>query len=179
VDEDDDESVGFPILVVCSGVTHAVRVDPAGTVRDVKLRMASITGAAVDQQRLIVKGKELSDGDAFESLGLSERGKMMITYRAGFHLETEGAEAVKSMVGKTLELETRLAIVLRKQKHRLTSGQELLALLGALDEDAHAVSLDLQNARVKPEIETQRGELLERVTRLLGSTAGMRREIRP
>ncbi|KAJ1629281.1 hypothetical protein T492DRAFT_1012062 [Pavlovales sp. CCMP2436] len=174
-DEEEDADGNRLLNVVCLGVTHTVRVDPEASVGDVKLRMAGITGAGVDQQRLIIKGKERADG---ELLSAAPGSKCMVLFRQGFHLEAEGADAVRSMVSITLVLESRLNALLRRQKHRLVDGNELLALLGALEEDASAAALDLANARVKPVVEVQRRELRERVQRLLDTTSGMRKDIR-
>jgi hypothetical protein len=183
VDESESEDT-FPLNLVCAGVTYGIRISAGGTVRDAKLRAASLTGAPVAQQRLIVKGKERADAELLASLELAcgaqhTARKVMILFRAGFHLEAEGATIVRSMVGKTLELEGRLDVVTRKQKHRVAGAHEMLALVGALDEDARAVLLDLENASVNPEIDAQRRELLERVKSLLDTTFRLRRDIRP
>jgi len=175
---DSDEMDGVPISVSCLGVTHTLRVDPESTVADVKLRIAAIVGAAVDQQRLIIKGKERGDHELLSALALGTGAKAMVLFRAGFHLEAEGAEAVKRMVAATLALEARLATIARKQRHRLTDGHELLAALGALDADASAAELDLANARVSVAVDAQRRELLGRVQRLLQAARLMRKEVR-
>lgn len=169
---DECDGEGVQINISCLGEVRSICVAPRSVTRDVKLRVAGKFGIPISQQRLIYKGKVLTDDELLE---LKQGGKMAVSCTEGFHLEAEGARAVQSMVQTTLILEGRLASIQRKQKHRLTDSHELLAALGALDEEAHAAVLDLSNARVKPAVETQRKELLGRMQRLLETTQAMRR----
>lgn len=170
---------GLSINVACLGEVGAVCAPPDGVVRDLKLRIAARFGVPVGQQRLIHRGKVLQDAALLSALGLKPGAKMAVSCTEGFHLEAEGAKAVQGMARTALTLEARLASIQRKQKHRMADGDELLAALGVLDEEARAAELDLSNASVKPAIDVQRRELLERVQRLLETTRRIRKDLRP
>jgi len=138
------------VLQVGQGkTTHAVRCEPATTVRALKTLLVAPSGASDPaHMRLLHRGRELDSASTVDDLGLAAAGggRLMLLFRGTHHRETEGSLAVAECSTRLADLRARTERLTHKITKRLLTGAEAFVELGAIDEEISAVAQDLRNA---------------------------------
>lgn len=139
---------GSVSLTVVQGKRQlTLRCEPSSTVLELKRSLTGLVSADAATMRLLVKGKEATDGAAsVESLGLAGGGKCMLLFKERHHRETEGAAVVADCSAQLADLRGAVDKVRHKIAKRLLAGAEAMAALGELEGRADTIAQDLRNA---------------------------------
>lgn len=171
----DSDKEGVLIKVLVARKTYEVRLSRSRTIAELKGRLQAVTGARPSEQRLIYKGKELAGDVTIEGGGLRDEGRVMLLFKEGFHKWKEGEHVVKECAGKLLpSLQSEVRELSNKREHRLVDGDEVLALVGAVDGRVQDAILDLENAFVSPAVELERAAALKSLKELLSKLDHLR-----
>ncbi|KAL1529711.1 hypothetical protein AB1Y20_000650 [Prymnesium parvum] len=165
-------------LIVAKGKQiYELRCDQTSTVGELKHMIQSSSGVEPAYQRLLVKGKEPSNGQTVSQLGLAKGGKLMLLFRDGHHREMEGMATLDTAQTELASLEQRWEGLQRKVKKRLLDAAAGIAELGAIEGLLAGLMQDLQNARLSEEGAARRSTQLDAMTRIGTEIEQLKKEL--
>lgn len=140
-------SGSIELMVTHGKGRYTVRCEPETTVIELKRLIQPLCEAAPAQQRLLIKGRQVSErGATLSALGLAAGGKVMLLFGEAHHIQAEHASAVSDAATEVPRLTERLAALQRQQAKRLIDSAEVLASVASLDEQVGALTQDMKNA---------------------------------
>ena len=108
------------IIKLITGKTSELKVDPAMTVEEVKVKIQENEGIPPDQQRLIFAGQQLEDGRTLAYYNISKQGiiNICLRLRGGMYHFTSGRQGFRNLPeNAAVAIKTILAMELKDVKH--------------------------------------------------------------